>query len=674
MVRRDEAELIAYLAKNADRARIALREAPDSGAALAALERAAHAVSVIPHPDEPDFTLTSACWVAIEDGVPTLRFDAGDYGDRAPQIATAILDALDGAGAEGRLEPFPHPEPPFDYDPRTDMLAAPADPLWELGEDRLPPAFPAGFPAPPGGELVQAQAARTGMWQHAAWRLRADRPPYEDYPARLRAFGCTLAPHPVRVDEERGGMHGYELTHAGGSGAVWLYHESLDAARRHGRGSPRVWFVSVVWRPNAEADTTPLPLPARIEVQRGKKAKPEAAKPEGAELEGAAPEAARHGHAVSGSTAADPHGASAALDLATSERGLLYQRGLRAMLGPLLAPGPLLGCETVFAMIYARRALRQIVDQRPRFPGHEWLTPLRSLQLHRAGVPLDELLEQLEDLFDSGDQDPHAFLDEMERDGWLIRAPGAAGSTIARFTDDALRVADDHMRQDARLLGPLIDGIDGDRLALVRHVCLRMVVNSGTAREPGPGARLGGWLERLDREEDRLYSPEVRAYIGPLEPEHVRRLEAVYALRGSESGTPKLPLDRPVQPLLWLHQQREGMTRDQLSIVLDGDDLARFLFEGEEAGVLTRSRAAGTGDRTRTGDRTGAGDAARAGDDPEVVRLARSGHEGVRQYLDDVTRRMERFDGVDQEELAMVRDACWRIVENHLRHHGDLTS
>ncbi|MCH6163687.1 hypothetical protein [Streptomyces marispadix] len=114
MMRRADAELIGYLADYHDQARLVLRDVSDTDAALAALERAAEAVWSLPHPDEPDCALPNWCEAALEDGHAVLHMDAKDGAGQIDQIAASILRAIDEAGVGGRLEPFPHREPPPD--------------------------------------------------------------------------------------------------------------------------------------------------------------------------------------------------------------------------------------------------------------------------------------------------------------------------------------------------------------------------------------------------------------------------------------------------------------------------------------------------------------------------------------------------------------------------------
>jgi hypothetical protein len=114
MMHRADAELIGYLADHHDQARLVLRDVSDTDAALAALERAAEAVWSLPHPDEPGSALPNWCEAALEDGHPVLHMDAKDGAGQIDQIAASILGAIDAAGVGGRLEPFPHREPPPD--------------------------------------------------------------------------------------------------------------------------------------------------------------------------------------------------------------------------------------------------------------------------------------------------------------------------------------------------------------------------------------------------------------------------------------------------------------------------------------------------------------------------------------------------------------------------------
>jgi hypothetical protein len=614
MVRRDEAELVAYLAENPSGARLVLRETPSTAAALAALRRAADAVSRIRHPDEPTDGLPNYCSVSLEDGLPVLSLDVKDRSDYAGQITSAILTTLDAESVDGRIEPLPWPGPPFDYDGRASIFDR-GDYLRELDVRNLPPAFPEGFPVPEGWTLVMAAQADADTWQHAGWRRRAEQPPFAEYLERLRSFGVVLERYPDEVDAEENGMYGYTFHHPGGIGAVWLYHEGLERARRRGRGKPRIWYVTVVWKPAGNGDDA-LPVPVRLEYQR-KSPRP----------------------AVAEGDRAEP-------TLGYDDQGLLYEQGVRDLLAPLLEPGPLVSYETSIVLTHAKDALDRFDEELPRkLPGDEWLNPLLPLRRHRAGVPLDELLERLTNVF--GAEDPMPFLHEIERSGKVTRAisPASDGVQVVQLTAQGHRAVDAHLRRRAEHQAALIDGIGPEQLGVVRHTCLQLAVRQAERHRDQAGQENG--TPDLPRENGLLYNPDWREFIGPLEPRQILCLETLHALGAAsyDSLPRRLRLDGKMQTLLWLHQRRdEGLRLTDVVAGLDVEDPAEWLAEGERAGALSRSP------------------------DPkgQVVRLTGRGHHGADRYLNALTREMtERFDGIELDHLAAVRDACWRIVLNY---------
>lgn len=251
--------LVAYVAANADRARLALRGAEPADAS-AALASAAAAVHAIPHPDEPDEGLPNWCEVLPEtDGTPVLHLDMQDHGEQAARVVGVILAAVEAAGVEGRLEPVSPVGPPFTFDPAAQLYGSRHPAMDRLDGRGLPPGMPAALPVPD-GLLVQAQRDEDGVWAHAAWRHTGDAEAFGDYPERLRGAGFALNEYPVRRPEERGGLRGYVFAHASCVGLVWLYHERLDDARRHGRRRPGRWYLSLVWAP-AGTPGERLPLP-----------------------------------------------------------------------------------------------------------------------------------------------------------------------------------------------------------------------------------------------------------------------------------------------------------------------------------------------------------------------------------------------------------------------------
>ncbi|MFG1996387.1 hypothetical protein ACGFJ7_41060 [Actinoplanes sp. NPDC048988] len=241
MLHRDEAALAAYVADRPGRAVLVIRESPDDEMAMAALRAAADAVRAIPHPDEPTAPLPNAADAFLSDDGPTLHLDLQDHAGQAPRVVAAALAALDAGGVSGRLEPLRPPAPPYEYDANAHILTGVTF-LESLDERGLPPAFPDAFPIPAEAVLVLAQQSKSDTWQHAAWRRSH---PFAEYPEALRAFGCDLEPVTARDALMKAtGMTRDLIRHPAGSGSVSSYHE-------YGAGDdPRLFYVSVVWRPS----------------------------------------------------------------------------------------------------------------------------------------------------------------------------------------------------------------------------------------------------------------------------------------------------------------------------------------------------------------------------------------------------------------------------------------
>lgn len=242
VIDRDEGALISYVRGRPSSTTLALREVGDDAAALGALRSAADAVRRIPHPDEPADSLVNWADALPGDAGPVLHIDLQDRFDYAGRVVHTVLDALDAAGLDGRLEPVHPPVPPFEYDADADILTG-ATFLESLDRRGLPPAFPDGFPVPCGALLVIAQRARADTWEHAAWRR--DRP-FDDYPERMSRFGCVLEPV-AAADRlvQATGMTRHLFRHPAGTGSVSAYHEYEPPA------GPSRWYVSVVWRPTS---------------------------------------------------------------------------------------------------------------------------------------------------------------------------------------------------------------------------------------------------------------------------------------------------------------------------------------------------------------------------------------------------------------------------------------
>ncbi|MEU7751317.1 hypothetical protein [Micromonospora sp. NPDC049171] len=255
MLRYDEADLIAYVAEHCSGVALALYDTTDQAAGVAALQGAVRAVGRIPHPDDPEDPLPSWCTVLLEDAVPVFRLDLKDESQYAEHVVRIVLDELDAADIDGRLEPKRPAQPPYDHDAQADIFYGTATGLTEL-DGGLPPRFPASFPIPQEATLVLAQQARDGTWEHAAWR-RSGRP-FIEYPQQLRTFGCELgsvAAAEVADYVDTTCMVRYSLGRGRDRGSVSLYHEMRKPGQQ-----PSNWYVGVVWQ---TATDLPPPLPEK---------------------------------------------------------------------------------------------------------------------------------------------------------------------------------------------------------------------------------------------------------------------------------------------------------------------------------------------------------------------------------------------------------------------------
>lgn len=366
----------------------------------------------------------------------------------------------------------------------------------------------------------------------------------------------------------------------------------------------------------------------------------------------------------------------AVLGLRTDEHGLLFQRGVRDTAGALLSRRSLVGSEACVAMRAVTDALVEMGDRPPGSTGLDGsLRPLRPLRERRAGVPLDELRGHLAVVLDG--RDPMAFIEERERGGVLVRRDARATASgddgergddgsggdgecdvLVGLTEQGHRAFDDYLRRLAGAQAPLLAGIDPDRLAVIRHVCLSVTANVArhrsadededeTGRDGVPAARPA---PRLELDGGHCFDPARREFVGPLEPDLISVLETMHALTVAASAAPRLPLpaDRQALPLWWLYQQPAGISRGPIVDTI-GRDGTRTLDELVRAGIVTRAP-----------DSTGA--------DTNVLRLGDRGDQMMAGLVRGISRDMATmFEGIDLADVALTRDGCWRIALNARR-------
>ncbi|WP_181764104.1 MarR family winged helix-turn-helix transcriptional regulator [Streptomyces albidus (ex Kaewkla and Franco 2022)] len=234
----------------------------------------------------------------------------------------------------------------------------------------------------------------------------------------------------------------------------------------------------------------------------------------------------------SGDFHACPGEVSTDLGLAADDAGLLYEPGIRSMLGPVLNDWTLAGHEACFAMQSMSEALADL--------GHRIRTTPRSGEPPRS---------------------------------WPLREGMALHSAAEALV--------------------LVENLSPDQLAAMRHACLQLVANRKRSREREHGAPVRGRSEvdnwQLEHEDGRLYATDLRRLIGPLEPEVVLGLETLAVLHRVEPTLPApFPSDARVLTMWWLHgRPDEGMPRSALMEVV-GDKAAQALDDLEQRGAVTR--------------------------------------------------------------------------------------
>ncbi len=527
MLRYDEADLIAFVAEHCSGVALALHDTTDQAAGVAALWRAVQAVGRIPHPDAPEDPLPSWCTVLTEDAVPVFRLDLKDESQYAEQVVRIILDELDAANIDGRLEPKRPLQPPFDYDAQADIYYGTATGLRELDRRGLPPRFPASFPVPREATLVLAQQAHDGTWEHAAWR----RPglPFTEYPEQMRAFGCELgsvSAAEVADYVDKTCMVRYSLRRDGEGGSVSLYHEWHKPGQQ-----PSNWYVSVVWHTDTDmSPTSPGKTSApTVAADRGldqataRELVPAFAGPEhvtSCEMLLALNAASLAVNAVN--SALPPHchhepafplwqhrqlapllrGLSpdqmtvirhaclttisnwtyhrkarlSRLSLAHDDAGHLFAPDIRHAAAPTLQPEQILETETLHALQTAAIMLDPLIQNLRTTIADPLTQILGQLYLHDDGRPLDELIP-------NADAEPTDLVAEAERVGILHRSASTASGApiLVHLTQAGTRQVNATTRQRAGQLSRTLEGISPRQLTEARNACWHIASNRPTS-------------------------------------------------------------------------------------------------------------------------------------------------------------------------------------------------
>jgi hypothetical protein len=164
--------------------------------------------------------------------------------------------------------------------------------------------------------------------------------------------------------------------------------------------------------------------------------------------------------------------------LARDDDGLLYRPELRRSMAGRLPEDRVSEGEALLALREAALALDRFTRLlRNRFDLRDVrMKVLVALHDEAAGVAIDELVAGL-------GQDAREVVNRLEAAGMLARLDGP--QPAARLTDQGTTVVNDLMRRLASDLAMLADGIRPADLAVMRHVCLRLVANN--ARLPTSG-------------------------------------------------------------------------------------------------------------------------------------------------------------------------------------------
>ena len=316
-------------------------------------------------------------------------------------------------------------------------------------------------------------------------------------------------------------------------------------------------------------------------------------------------------------------GSRAGTELSYDAAGLLYDPGVRELIGPSLGADDLVRFETLVVLANLKHTLEGVPHALERDDRRNMLFDLRR---HHGSLSLDQLVARLEE----DERDDLDWLAANERAGAVTHD----GDTV-RLTEAGDRELDEVIQQLAARVTPFLAGIAPERLPVVRHVCLRLHANRKAPYlqpgEPGP-----------DRETDADgygYDPVTRVLFAPaLDAGTLVACEAFAAVRaalfGAHDGLPKL--GRPhVRAMFRLHQRPEGLPL----ALFEGDDLAGFIGEGVQAGIVHV--------------------------DGDVVRLSEQAAENLdRGWRQRIEWMSTVTDSVTMPQLAVLRDTCWRIAAN----------
>jgi DNA-binding MarR family transcriptional regulator len=159
-------------------------------------------------------------------------------------------------------------------------------------------------------------------------------------------------------------------------------------------------------------------------------------------------------------------------EIATGDDGRLYDRTLRALIGPLSAD-----TTAIEALTALRMAARSLSHLQERWAEQHSLSSGRMgvmFRLMRCGdTPLGELAEAL----DSTPRNITGLVDHLERDGLVERVPDPEDrrSVRARLTAKGKETIGGIWKEGMAHQYALAGGLSKDDLAQLRHLCLTLV-------------------------------------------------------------------------------------------------------------------------------------------------------------------------------------------------------
>jgi DNA-binding MarR family transcriptional regulator len=167
------------------------------------------------------------------------------------------------------------------------------------------------------------------------------------------------------------------------------------------------------------------------------------------------------------------------VELATDERGLLYNRNVRTLMAANdVPPEALPAAEACAALGHASRLMHLSMERWAETQGlSETRIGILFMLRHLAGdgVPLGTLAARLH----VSPRNVTGLVDNLERDGLVTRVPEPSDrrSVLAKLTEQGRQRIDACGQQAVDRQRDLVRGFSAEELAQLRHLCLRIVQN-----------------------------------------------------------------------------------------------------------------------------------------------------------------------------------------------------